>query len=204
MSHLKAYSLFLKAATLGDAKALSALSSMHHIGYIFPPYKSDAIRFALLAQNNGWDYDNDYFNYTVVNEVSKKKLKKLMEQVKSCSKPFDQRCKISEPLELTGVYLRKSDIKFMKYKKGLLFDGSRKFPLEKMFNHYLRMPIPLPMIFSKTHTKIFINKNRPNVCQVEGDVMKLVWYSNSDMPDGKSLEFQDDDFIEFDCEEVNF
>jgi hypothetical protein len=39
---------------------------------------------------------------------------------------------------------------------------------------------------------------------VNFDVMKLVWYSNSAMPDGKSLEFQDNDRFVFDCEEVNF
>jgi len=199
----KSYSWFLKAAELGDAQAFSALSGFHQLGYIFPPNKSYTIRFALLAKKNGWQFSEDYFNKTVVEQISEKSLTKLNNQLQNCSKPFGRLCEISKPLELDNFYLRTSDIKFYKFNKGLFLDTNKVTPLDKIYNHYINENIPLPTIFLKKDVDFNLRKNKPNICLIRGDALNLLWYSNSNMPKGKYLEFNKKDSLQFECEKIS-
>jgi hypothetical protein len=198
----KAYSWYLSAAKFGDAGALGAIASMHLLGNIFPPNPSDGVRFAMLATNRGWEYDKDFFEY-ISKDFSPKKIQQLQEQLKDCAKPFHEKCLVSKGLDLKTAFVRTSDLVFWKYDKGFFLDTSEIAPLDGLYNHFSREKLDMPTLFSAKKVILYPGAGKPDVCQVYGDDMNLVWYSNAGMPEGKGLEFHRKDYIQFECKTLN-
>lgn len=197
----RAYFWYLSAARSGEAQALAALASMHFTGSIFPPHKSDGVRYALLATRYGWEYNSEFIEY-VSSGISEQKMEQLRESLESCTTPFSEACLVSKPLEHQKAFVRTSDMKFMQFKKGFVFDSWEPSSITSLFNNLSGVSFSLPTFFSKKHVKYFPETAKPSVCQVEGKDMGLVWYTNKNMPEGKALEFQKKDYIEFECKEV--
>jgi len=199
----KAYAWLLQAASLNNAEALFNLSNFHHIGLIYPPYRSDGIRYVMLSQNAGWEY-TESMSEIIFEGLSAKSIDKLRQQLADCEQPFSKRCEVSKHLETEIAYVRISDIELIKFKKGFLFDSYEREKIDTFFNNFIRDEIPIPVLFSKKHTRFFPNKNKPSKCRVMGEDMRFVWYSNANIPDGKALEFGEKDYIEFACKSVRF
>lgn len=197
----KAYYWFVKASETGDGQAIAALSSMHFIGNIFPPSDSYGGRFALLAAHKGWDYSPEFME-TATQRFSKSKLQELREQLRLCDKIFGPECKVSKALQIDHGYSRTSEIRLMRYDRGLLFDTFEPTPISGFFNHFARTEIGLPTLFLKKNVRFYPNEGKPNVCILGGEHMDLVWFRNETMPEGKALELHPKDYIEFECKKI--
>lgn len=197
----EAYRWYLEAAYLGDAQAVSALSTMHFKGEIFPPDSSAGGRLALLARQLGWEYETEFFDY-IMSDFSERKINQLSKEAESCNSLDANTCELIETIETKQAYIRTSAVKFMKFDKGIFFDSWSPEPIDGVFNHFIRQKQELPTFFGKQKTRLFKGSNKPDICQVNGKSMGLVWYFDRDMPDGKALEFGDKDYIEFECQEV--
>lgn len=198
----RSYYWMLRAAQQEEPQALAALASMHFKGDVFPPDDNYGVRLALMAQRKGWSYDQEFLK-AATRRFSNSTLAELKEQAKLCQQPFDRSCPLTSSIKIQYGYVRTSSIEFWKFDKGLFFDTNKKTPLDGLFNHFARMDVAMPWFFSEKNIKYYPNKDKADVCILDGKYMDLVWYRTNSMPEGKGLEFHPKDNLQFTCERVS-
>jgi len=196
------YKFYVENAALSDPQALAAISSMHTTGNIFPSSTYNGLRFAILAKSFGWDYEPDYWNYIVSNNISAKKLKKLTKQAENCLSPFDKDCEISKPIIPNFAYISTSDIKLYRFKKGLFLDTLKPQEVMGFYNYEHGILLGLPSIFYHKLTKFFPETKNAGECKIEGRHLDSFLFYNSKTPEGKGEEINKKDYLSFKCSKV--
>ena len=196
------YKFYVEKAALSDPQALAAISSMHTTGNIFPSSTYNGVRFAILAKSFGWDYEADYWNYIVSNNISAKKLKKLTKQADNCLSPFDKDCEISKPIIPHFAYTSTSDITLYRFKKGFFLDSVFPQEVKGFYNYEHGILLGLPSIFDHKFTTFFGKTKDSGDCKIEGRYLDSFMFYTRKTPEGKGIEINQKDYLSFKCSKV--